>query len=112
MTLDQLIPLGEVPGVELVSLQKGEPASQATSELLGMTVHDFTNELDDFADTAALLTGLPCHQRRYVGRSPRGWPPQAGLASQPLRYGLAVVAEPGRQSVVPNSPPVSAAQSA
>jgi Flp pilus assembly protein TadD len=51
-------PLGDIPGVHLFSLQKGEPAAQFTDRPPGMTLHDFTAELDDFADTAALVEAL------------------------------------------------------
>src|SRR4029077_20285184 len=44
------------PGVSLVSLQKGQ-ASTANPPP-GLALHDFTAELHDFADTAALVDGL------------------------------------------------------
>ena len=53
VSLAQLLPLAEV-GVSLVSLQKGDPARQAA----GATIHDWTAELHDMADTAALVTAL------------------------------------------------------
>jgi tetratricopeptide (TPR) repeat protein len=48
-------PLGAIPGLCLISLQKGDAAAR-TSE--GITLHDWTEELDDFADTAALVEAL------------------------------------------------------
>ena len=57
MTLDMMAPLGDVPGVSFVSLQKADPAA-AASRPSGMTLHDFTADLNDFADTAALVAEL------------------------------------------------------
>ena len=51
-------PLGRVEGVQFFSLQKGEAASQARTPPAGMTLHDWTDELRDFADTAALAENL------------------------------------------------------
>jgi cytochrome P450 len=39
-------------------LQKGEPAVQAAAPPPGLSLHDWTNELTDFADTAALIEAL------------------------------------------------------
>lgn len=58
ITLDTLAPLGGMPGVEFVSLQKGPPAAEAAHPPHGMTLHDFTDDLQDFADTAALIDAL------------------------------------------------------
>jgi hypothetical protein len=58
ITLAAMAPLGGVAGVSFVSLQKGGPASQAGDPPPGMALADFTAELDDFADTAALIAGL------------------------------------------------------
>jgi tetratricopeptide (TPR) repeat protein len=58
LTLAALAPLADVAGVSFVSLQKGEPAAQAAAPPAGMRLHDFTAELDDFADTAALIEAL------------------------------------------------------
>ena len=56
LTLDQFSPLADVPGVCFVSLQKGPAAAQALPA--GMVLHDWTDELHDFADTAALVEAL------------------------------------------------------
>ena len=56
MTLQQFAPLADVPGLCLISLQKGDAARQRPPD--GMVLHDWTEELDDFADTAALIDGL------------------------------------------------------
>jgi tetratricopeptide (TPR) repeat protein len=58
LALDMLAPLAEVAGVNFVSLQKGGPAAQAATPAHGMALHDFTADLHDFADTAALIDGL------------------------------------------------------
>ena len=56
--LDRLSPLSDVSGVSFVSLQKGEAVQQTSSLSVGMKVHDWTAELHDFADTAALISVL------------------------------------------------------
>jgi len=58
ITLDALAPLGEVSGVQFISLQKGPPAAQALRPPPGMELHDFVEDLHDFADTAALIDNL------------------------------------------------------
>ena len=58
IALDTMAPLGEASGVSFISLQKGEPAAQAATPPPGMALHDFTADLCDFADTAALIGGL------------------------------------------------------
>jgi tetratricopeptide (TPR) repeat protein len=58
ITLDHLAGLREVPGIRLVSLQKGPPAVQTRSPPAGLDVTDWTDELTDFADTAALVAAL------------------------------------------------------
>lgn len=58
MHLRQFAPLAEVPGVLFVSLQKGAPAAQARTPPSGMRLVDWTDELEDFADTAALVECL------------------------------------------------------
>jgi tetratricopeptide (TPR) repeat protein len=56
--LDRLGPLADISGVSFVSLQKGEAAQQTSSLPAGMKVHDWTAELHDFSDTAALISVL------------------------------------------------------
>ncbi len=58
LPLQALAPLAEVSGVSFVSLQKGKPAKQTAAPPSGMVLHDFTDELRDFADTAALMECL------------------------------------------------------
>ena len=56
VSLAALAGLAEVGGVSFISLQKGEPASEiGVSPLL---LADWTAELKDFADTAALIENL------------------------------------------------------
>ena len=56
--LKQLLPLAAIPGITFVSLQKDEAATQV-SELAGQwTIHDFSDELSDFSETAALVEQL------------------------------------------------------
>jgi tetratricopeptide (TPR) repeat protein len=56
--LTRLAPLGAVAGVSLISLQKGDAATQASQPPPGLRLQDWTAELSDFADTAALLAAL------------------------------------------------------
>jgi tetratricopeptide (TPR) repeat protein len=58
ITLDHYSPLAALSGHSLISLQKGEPAGQTRTPPPGMTLHDWTAELEDFADTAALVEAL------------------------------------------------------
>jgi len=58
IALDRLAPLAEIPGVAFISLQKGEAAAQLGSRPAGMVVHDWTEELGDLAETAALVETL------------------------------------------------------
>lgn len=57
--LSEFLPLTEIPGTTFYSLQKGE----AREQLLQLpksqhTIIDYTDELEDFADTAALVKAL------------------------------------------------------
>jgi tetratricopeptide (TPR) repeat protein len=56
--LARLARLGQVPGVRFFSLQKGEAAAEARTPPPGMELVDWTEELTDFADTAALIANL------------------------------------------------------
>jgi len=58
LCLNQFAPLAAVPCVTFVSLQKGPPAAQAKAPPEGMRLLDWTDELNDFADTAALVEAL------------------------------------------------------
>jgi tetratricopeptide (TPR) repeat protein len=58
ITLDRFAAFAEVPGLSFVSLQKGAAAGQTRSPPPGLVIHDWTEELEDFADTAALIAAL------------------------------------------------------
>ena len=51
-------PLANVTGVSFVSLQKGPSAARTDAPPPGLLLHDWTDDLDDFADTAALAEAL------------------------------------------------------
>ena len=56
--LAHFAPLGAVPGVRFISLQKGPPALEARTAPPGMTLHDPMSDAADFADTAAIISNL------------------------------------------------------
>jgi hypothetical protein len=57
--LRMLTPIGGDPRVAFYSLQKGPPAAQAAdAKKFGIDLTDWTAELNDFADTAALIHHL------------------------------------------------------
>jgi tetratricopeptide (TPR) repeat protein len=56
--LAELAPLAGIGNAWFCSLQKGNGSSQANSPPAGMEVADWTDELVDFADTAALMEQL------------------------------------------------------
>ena len=58
LPLAKLAPLGRIPGVALVSLQKGAGVAQSRPPPSGMLLQDWTDELRDFVDTAALVCAL------------------------------------------------------
>ena len=59
LAFDRLAPLLHVAGCTFFSLQKGdEPVGQLHTSALGGRVIDFTGDLHDFADTAALIENL------------------------------------------------------
>lgn len=58
IALKSLAPFGETAGVMFVSLQKGDAAKQSADPPPGMALYDFTAELTDFAETAALVEAL------------------------------------------------------
>ena len=58
MKLQDLETMLGIPDITWVSLQKGNAASQAKHPPLGMQLNDWTDELMDFADTAALIDNL------------------------------------------------------
>ena len=50
--------LGEMQNITFYSLQKGRAAEQANNPPGGMNLVDYTNDLNDFSDTAALIENL------------------------------------------------------
>ncbi len=58
ISAEKLSRLADVPGVSFVSLQKSRATESPSAAPPGMTLHDWTDELHDFADTAALIAGL------------------------------------------------------
>jgi tetratricopeptide (TPR) repeat protein len=57
-SLSQYAPLADIPAVEFFSLQKGWAAAQVDDPGAGIKLTDFSRELTDFADTAALINEL------------------------------------------------------
>jgi tetratricopeptide (TPR) repeat protein len=57
-SLEVLAPLGQAPDTWFCSLQKGEAARQAATPPAGLHIADWSAELGDFADTAALIANL------------------------------------------------------
>jgi Flp pilus assembly protein TadD len=57
ITLQQLAPLANAP-VQFISLQKGSAAEQLRNPPAGMEIFDASDEIYDFADTAALIAHL------------------------------------------------------
>lgn len=58
LRLADFLSLAEIPGVAFVSLQKDDPRSQAAAHGAAFALHDWTPELNDLADTAALVAAL------------------------------------------------------
>ena len=80
----------KLPGIKFFSLQKGEAASQKPPE--GIDWIDFSNELKDFADTAALVQNLDLVISVDTSTAHLGWRAgKAGLGhdSHPKRFQVA-----------------------
>jgi tetratricopeptide (TPR) repeat protein len=58
LPLSQLEPLSQVRGVLYFSLQKGQPAAQAYDPASAVDMLEFGDALEDFADTAGLISQL------------------------------------------------------
>ena len=58
MRLNQLAPLAAAGDIEFHSLQKGPAAAQPLQPSAGMKLIDFSADLTDFAETAALIENL------------------------------------------------------
>lgn len=57
-TLQDLYPLTKISGIRFFSVQKGSPAEQLRFVDKGGIIEDLAGELDDFAETAAVLCNL------------------------------------------------------
>lgn len=58
ISLQELMPLLTIEGVDFISLQKGEQANQLKTLQFDSNIIDITDQLTTFADTAALIAGL------------------------------------------------------
>ncbi|MCX2560174.1 tetratricopeptide repeat protein [Acetobacter farinalis] len=58
MSLQTLEPLGSIPGINLISMQKGPYAEQMLDPPRNMTLYDPTDELHTMDDTASLMMSL------------------------------------------------------
>ncbi|MFN7204674.1 MAG: tetratricopeptide repeat protein [Burkholderiales bacterium] len=56
--LERFLPLAEIPGVQLFSLQKGPKAQELADARVGAAIIDLAPYLSDFADTAAAVQAL------------------------------------------------------
>lgn len=57
-TLAEFAPLAQIPGISWVSLQIGDQSGQVKTPPAGMTIGDWSDEIGDFYDTAALIECL------------------------------------------------------
>ncbi|MDR1708584.1 MAG: FkbM family methyltransferase [Candidatus Accumulibacter sp.] len=58
MRLEEFRPLFDAPGIDWISLQKGDAAGQIAAEGLSATILDPMDEVEDFAGTAAIVANL------------------------------------------------------
>ncbi|MDR3514591.1 MAG: tetratricopeptide repeat protein [Azospirillaceae bacterium] len=58
LALDRFVPLAAIPDLTLVSLQKGAAAGQRHKLAHRLPLVDWMDEIEDFADTAALIAAL------------------------------------------------------
>jgi len=56
--LDTLLPLATLPGIALISLQKGAGESEALRPPAGFTLTHLGTDIQDFSDTAAIVASL------------------------------------------------------
>jgi hypothetical protein len=71
--LEMLVPLGRVAGVRFISLQKGEGEDQAMCSPDGLPLMHLGSQIEDFADTAAIVANLGlviCELDACCGRGP------------------------------------------
>ena len=58
MPLSAMAPLATVSGVRFISLQKGPPSEQLANPPAGLNIEDYTADISNFDDTAALIECL------------------------------------------------------
>ena len=58
MRLADFSPLADIPGITLISLQKGAPAAQIHDDSGGLRLLDLMDQINDFVETAALVANL------------------------------------------------------
>lgn len=58
LQLDQLLPLATIPGICFISLQKDEAVAQVNGVKDRWSIHDYSEQLTDFGETAALIEQL------------------------------------------------------
>lgn len=58
VTLQDFSPLAKIPNVQFYSLQKGKPATQLEAADAPLHAINLADELEDFADTAAVISNL------------------------------------------------------
>ncbi|HVT88012.1 MAG TPA: tetratricopeptide repeat-containing glycosyltransferase family protein [Tepidisphaeraceae bacterium] len=58
LTINQLVPLADMDNVQLFSLQKGDAGAELKQAGSAINIIDWTNDLADFADTAALIQNM------------------------------------------------------
>src|SRR5262249_26858505 len=58
VALSAISSLGDVAGCSFISLKKGDPPAEAQKPPANLKLFDYTSELNDFTDTAALIENL------------------------------------------------------
>jgi len=108
--LSALAPLAELGGVRWYSLQKGPGEQAAADRPGGLDLLDWTDQLQDFADTAALMRIWICDFGRHRGGPPGRGDGAAGVGIAFHGHGLAVDAAAPGQPVVSDDAIVQAEQ--
>ena len=87
--LAQFAPLASMTTAAFYSLQKGEPAAETIDPPPGMQLIDWTADLNDFADTAALIENLDLviAVDTAAGILPARWEKRYGSCCRSFRIG-------------------------